>query len=198
MDPTFEEEGAQDSHPGQALLALARAAEKKVCAADKAKLAQARRFYRQRFRYKRSWAHVCWLTQAAVAWWRVDRDAEAARFAFEVCDWALTHQSEKTGAFLNGHQSDTPGYTTALYLQALAAAAELAKGLRDRARQRRYLDAYSRGVAFLDSLVYQERDMPLLPNSRLALGGVRTSLVKSEVRVDSVQHALAALLSGPR
>jgi hypothetical protein len=32
----------------------------------------------------------------------------------------------------------------------------------------------------------------------LALGGVRTSLVKSEIRVDSVQHALAALLGMPR
>jgi hypothetical protein len=169
-----------------------------VCAPDEAKLALARWFYRHRFLYKRSWEQVCWLTQAAVAWWRVDRDAEAARFAFEICDWALTHQSKKTGAFLNGHQPDSPGYTTALYLEALAAGAELAAGLRDRARQRRYLDAYARGTAFIDSLVLQERDAPLLPNPRLAIGGVRTSLVQSEVRVDSVQHALAALLAAPR
>ena len=194
MDPTFDDDAFQDSYPGQALLALARAAEKKVCAPDEAKLAQARRFYRHRFRHKRHWEQVCWLTQAAVAWWRVDKDAEAARFAFEICDWALTYQSEKTGAFLNEHQPHTPGYTTALYLEALAAAAELAAGLRDRARQQRYLKASARGVAFLDTLVLQERDAPLLPNPRFALGGVRTSLVQSEVRVDSVQHALAALL----
>jgi hypothetical protein len=165
-----------------------------VCTADKEKLAQARRFYRHRFMLKRHWDQVCWLAQAAVAWWRVDRDAESARFAFEICDWALTYQSEKHGGFLNDHQPDTPGYTTALYLQALAAGIELAAGLRDRARQQRYKDAYARGVAFLDALVLQERDVPLLPNPRFALGGVRTSLVKSEAQVDSVQHALAALL----
>jgi len=194
MDPAFDDDSFQDGYPGQALLALARAAEKKVCAADPEKLARARRFYRHRFLLKRHWDQVCWLPQAAVAWWRVDRDAEAARFAFEICDWALKYQSEKSGAFLNDHQPDTPGYTTALYLQALAAGIELAAGLRDRARQQRYKDAYAQGLAFLDTLVFQERDVPLLPNPRFALGGVRTSLVQSEVRVGSVQHALAALL----
>jgi hypothetical protein len=106
----------------------------------------------------------------------------------------LKYQSEKTGAFLNDHQPDTPGSTTALYLEALAAGIELALGLRERSRQQRYMDAYARGVAFLDALVYQERDVPLLPNPRFALGGVRTSLVRSEVQVGAVQHVLAALL----
>ncbi|HYI02559.1 MAG TPA: hypothetical protein VD972_41870 [Hyalangium sp.] len=194
MDRAFDDDSFQDAYPGQALLALARSAEKKVCAPDKEKLAQARRFYRHRFLHKRHWDQVCWLTQATVAWWRVDRDAEAGRFAFEICDWALKYQSEKTGAFLNDHQPDTPGYTTALYLQALAAGIELAAGLRERARQKRYMDAYAQGIAFLDTLVYQERDVPLLPNPRYALGGVRTSPMQSEVRAGSVQHALAALL----
>ena len=110
----------------------------------------------------------------------------------------LKYQSEKTGAFLNDHQHDTPGSTTALYLEALAAGIELAAGLRERARQQRYMDAYARGIAFLDTLVYQERDVPLLPNPRLALGGVRKSVVRSEIRVGSVQHALAALLGMQR
>lgn len=198
MDPAFDDDSFQDGYPGQALLALARAAEKKVCAPDKDKLARARHFYRSRFHLKRHWDQICWLPQAAVAWWRVDRDAEAARFAFEICDWALTYQSEKHGAFINDHQPDTPGYTTALYLQALAAGLELAVGLKDRARQQRYKAAYARGVAFLDSLILQERDVPLLPNPKFALGGVRTSLVKSEVQVGSVQHALAALLGQKR
>jgi hypothetical protein len=95
--------------PGQALLALALAAEKKVCAVDKVRLAQARRFYRHRFRHKRHWGQVSWLAQAAAAWWRVDRNPESASLAFEICDWALAYQSEKSGASLNDHQSDTPG-----------------------------------------------------------------------------------------
>lgn len=195
LDPAADDDVFQDYFPGQALLALALAAEKKVCAADKVRLAQARRFYRHRFHHKRHWGQVSWLAQAAAAWWRVNRDAEAARFAFEICDWALSYQSEKTGAFLNDHQSDTPGYTTALYLEALGAAARLAESLRERPRRQRYLDACARGVAFLDALVIQERDAALLPNLGWALGGVRASLVQSEVRVDFVQHALLALLA---
>lgn len=195
LEPSADDDSCQDFMPGQALLALALAAQEKVLAPEAAKLAQARRFYQHRFRYKRHWDQVPWLTQAAVAWWRVDRQAEPARFALEICDWVLGFQSEMTGAFLNDHQPDAPGATTALYLEALAAGAELAAGLRERARQRRYLEACARGAAFLDGLVLQERDAALLPNPRQAIGGVRSSLERSEVLVEFVQHALMALLA---
>jgi orotate phosphoribosyltransferase len=194
LNPASDDDACQDSMPGQALLALARAAEAKVHPADEAKLAQAWRFYRHRFRYRRHWDQVPWLTQAAAAWWRVDRDAQRARLAFDICDWALGYQAERTGAFLNEHQPDTPGATTALYLEALAAAATLAAGLRERPRHKRYLEASARAVAFLDTLVLQERDAAALPNARQAIGGVRMSHERSEVQVDFVQHALSALL----
>lgn len=194
MDPANEPDELQDYFPGQALLALARAAEKKVCSPDRDRLARAWRFYRHRFQHKRDWGQVSWLVQAAAAWWRVEGDEAVARFAFEICDWALGYQSDKSGAFLNGHQPDTPGYTTAVYLEAIGVGARLADSLKDRSRRRRYLDACARGVAFLDRLVFQERDAVLLPNPRWALGGLRASLVRSEIRVDSVQHALMALL----
>jgi orotate phosphoribosyltransferase len=195
LNDTADDEACQDSMPGQALLALARAAEAKVHPVDEKKLARAWRFYHHRFRHRRHWDQVLWLTQAAAAWWRVDRDAGPARLAFELCDWALAHQSEKTGAFLTGQQPDTPGATTALYLEALGAAAGLAAGLRERPRHKRYLDASARAVAFLDSLVLQDRDVAQLPNARQALGGVRMSHERNEVHVDFVQHTLCALLA---
>ena len=198
MDPAFDDDSFQDGYPGQALLALARAAEKKVCAPDKAKLAQARHFYRTASTSSGTGIRSAGCRRPRWPGGAWTATPTSARFAFEICDWALTYQSEKHGGFLNDHQPDTPGYTTALYLQALEAGIELAAGLRDRARQQRYKDAYARGVAFLDTLVFQERDVPLLPNPKFALGGVRTSLVKSEVQVDSVQHALAALLGQKR
>jgi len=194
LNPTADDEACQDSMPGQALLALARAAEAKMHPVDEAKLALAWRYYRHRFHFRRHWDQVPWLTQAAAAWWRVDKDAQRARMAFEVADWALAYQSEKTGAFLNDHQPDTPGATTTLYLEALAASAALATGLREAARKKRYLEASARAVAFLDSLVLQERDAQSLPNARQALGGVRMSPGRNEVQVDFVQHALSALL----
>jgi orotate phosphoribosyltransferase len=194
MDRTIDDEAAQDSAPGLALLALARAAEEKVAAPDAAKLAQARRYYRHHFRHKYPGSQVSWLAQAAVAWWRVDRDAEAARLAFEICDHALEFQSEKTGAFLDERSPDDLGDPTAHYLEALSAASGLAAGLRDRARQQRYLKACTRGVAFLDSLVIQERDAARVPNPRQALGGVLASPEQGEIRMSLVQHTLMTLL----
>ena len=195
LDPAADTDEYQDYFPGQALLALARAAEKKLRAPDPARLARAWRFYRHRFRHKRDWGQVSWMAQAAAAWWRVEGDEETARFAFEICDWALGYQSDKSGAFLNDHQFDPPGYTTAVHLEAISAGAWLADRLGDRSRHGRYREACARGVAFLDRLVLQERDVALLPNPTWALGGVRASLVQSEIRVDFVQHALMALLA---
>jgi hypothetical protein len=194
MEPVADDDAAQDTAPGLALLALARAAQEKVSAPDEAKLARARRYYRHRFRHKHPGSQASWLAQAAVAWWRIDRDAEAARLAFEICDQALTCQSEKNGAFLDDRSPDELGDPTALYLEALATAAELAAGLRDRAREQRYLRACTRGVAFLDSLVIQERDAARVKNPRQALGGVLASPEQGEIRVDVVQHALMTLL----
>ena len=47
---------------------------------------------------------------------------------FEIADWLLGYQQDKTGAFINDHQADTPGYTTAVYLEGIAAALALADG----------------------------------------------------------------------
>jgi hypothetical protein len=49
-------------------------------------------------------------------------------------------------------------------------------------------------VQFLDSLVIQPRDVSLLPNPKMALGGLRRSARNSEICPDFVQHCLSALI----
>ena len=66
---------------------------------------------------------------------------------FEIADWLLAFQQDKTGAFINDHQPDTPGYTTAVYLEGIAAALAVA----DRDRYQRYLNSFNR--AGLGSLI---------------------------------------------
>ncbi len=61
-------------------------------------------------------------------------------------------------------------------------------------RAARYRAACDRALHFLDRLVYQDRDGPVLPNAAWAIGGVRTSLTASDVRIDYVHHALAAVI----
>ena len=70
------------------------------------------------------------MTQACCRLWRVRPEAEFAALAFEIVDWILGFQ-QKSGAFLNDHQPDTPGYTSALYLEALGSAACVALSLQD-------------------------------------------------------------------
>lgn len=184
----------QDYFPGQVLLALGTAARAELTSTDEVKLAHAFRYYRDRFRNRPHFGQVSWLAQACRAWWEVTAERCFAELAFEVADWILHFQQQKTGAFLNDHQSDTPGYTTALYIEGIAAAAALARETGDGPRHRDYLDSCRRGLQFLDGLIIQPRDATVLPNPAMALGGLRRSSRRSEVYVDFVQHYLAAVL----
>jgi orotate phosphoribosyltransferase/AMMECR1 domain-containing protein len=194
FDAAAEQDAYQDYFPGQVLLALAVAVREGLTALDEAALARAFRHYRHRFRARPHFGQVCWLTQCCAAWWSVRPDPDFAELAFEVTDWVLRFQQGKSGAFINDHQSDTPGYTSALYLEAAGAAANLARSAGLLRRQRDYLESCRRGLQFLDSLVIQPRDVSLLPNPQMALGGLRRSARNSEICPDFVQHCLSALI----
>jgi orotate phosphoribosyltransferase/AMMECR1 domain-containing protein len=193
-DEAIASDAYQDYFPGQLLLALAAAVRAGLTLLDEAKLALAFRYYRHRFHNRPHFGQVSWLAQACKACWRIKPDPCFAELAFEVADWILCFQQQRTGAFQNDHQSDTPGYTTALYLEGLAAAAWLAASTGNEPRHRAYLESCRRGLQFLDGLIIQPRDSSLLPNPALAIGGLRRSVLASEVCIDFVQHDLAALI----
>jgi hypothetical protein len=194
QDPAAASDAFQDYFPGQILLALGAAVEGGFTAWDDAKLSRAFRYYRHRFRHRPDFGQVSWITQACCRLWRVRPEPEFAELAFDIVEWILGFQQAASGAFLNGHQPDTPGYTTALYLEGIGAAASLARSLGDGERHRRYVDACRRGLRFLDGLIIQPRDRSLLPNPAMAFGGLRQSARNSAVRIDFAQHYLAALL----
>lgn len=180
----------QDYFPGQVMLALAMACEENASEVDEERLRRSFQYYRHRFRYKRHFGQVAWLMQAFSKWWQVTREQEFADLVFEIADWLLGYQQDKTGAFINDHQADTPGYTTALYLEGIAAALALADG----DQYQRYLNSFAQGFTFLDRLIIQKRDEAMLPNPDFALGGLRQGIHYSEVRTDFVQHSLSAIL----
>ena len=194
QDPASASDAFQDYFPGQVLLALATAIKNGLTACDDAKLFRAFRYYRHRFRHRPDLGQVSWMTQACCALWRVRPQPEFAELAFEIVEWVLQFQQLKSGAFLNAHQADTPGYTTVLYLEGIAAAASLALSIGDEERHRRYVESCRRGLQFLDGLIIQERDRSVLPKPAMAIGGLRRSVRGSTVYVDFVQHYLAALL----
>src|SRR6185436_308048 len=188
-------EAYQDYFPGQVLLALAVASEQNASTIDEERLRRSFQYYRHRFRYKRHFGQVTWLLQAFSKWWQVTGETHFADMTFEIADWLLGYQQDKTGAFINDHQSNTPGYTTAVYLEGIAAALDIAESLGDKLRRDAYFDCLTRGFGFLDQLIIQERDRAILPNIEWALGGLRQSLYYSEIRTDFVQHSLSAILN---
>lgn len=192
--PSDSPEAYQDYSPGQVLLALGAVAVTGDSERDDDALRRAFRYYRHRFRYRRHFGQVSWMMQAFARWRQVTADTDFSDFVFEVGDWLLGYQQEKTGGFINDHQPDAPGYTTALYLEGIGAALNLAASLGDSARAGKYGAAASRGFRFLDRLIIQQRDAPVLPNPNFAEGGLRQSIHRSEVRVDFVQHSLSAAL----
>jgi orotate phosphoribosyltransferase/AMMECR1 domain-containing protein len=192
-DPGAAQPAFQDYAPGQALLALAAAARAGLLDARSPAVERALRHYRMRFRQNRAWGAVSWLAQAYAAWGALLDDPVITAVAFEVADRAVPHQSLRTGGFLNDHQRDAPGATTALYLEGIAAARAAAERLGDAAREARYRAVCARGVGFLDELVYQERDAAVLPNPEWAVGGLRTAPTAGAVRLDYVHHALCAV-----
>jgi orotate phosphoribosyltransferase/AMMECR1 domain-containing protein len=221
-DPAAESDEFQDYFPGQLLLALAGAALAGIAPViitpvirapigedaghnddqgiyqqvqhNKDKLCRALRCYRHRYRYKRNFGQVSWMIQAARRWWQVTRDPAWAELAFEIGDWIRTFQLAKNGGFINDHQDDGPGYTTALYLEGIGAAAALAGEQGDRQRERDYLECCKDGLRFLRKLVIRPEHDTVLPAPDYALGGLRGSLTSSEIRIDFVQHSLAAVL----
>jgi AMMECR1 domain-containing protein/orotate phosphoribosyltransferase len=180
----------QDYFPGQVLLALATACEQNVSTIDEERLHRSFQYYRHRFRYKRHFGQVSWLLQAFSKWYQVTGEPHFADMTFEIADWLLGYQQDKTGGFINDHQPGTPGYTTAVYLEGIAAALSIADG----ARSETYFNACARGFRFLDQLIIQERDRSILPNPGYAIGGLRQGIYYSDIRTDFVQHSLSAIL----
>jgi AMMECR1 domain-containing protein len=187
-------EAFQDYFPGQVLLALAVACGQNASEIDEERLRRSFQFYRHRFRYKRHFGQVSWLLQAFSQWWRVTGETHFAEMVFEIADWLLGYQQEKTGGFINDHSAETPGYTTAVYLEGIAAALTVAASLNDKARHQTYFQSFARGLEFLDRLIIQERDAPVLPNPDYAIGGLRRGIYYSEIRTDFVQHSLSAII----
>jgi orotate phosphoribosyltransferase len=183
----------QDYLPGQVLLALAGASRNGSTEVDETKLKKAFQYYRHRFRYRRNFGQVSWLMQAFSAWWHLRREPAYSALVFEIGDWLLQYQQDKTGAFLSEDQPESPGYTTAIYLEGIGAGARLAE-VADQSRRRRYLAAYFQGLRFLHRITIQPQHASVLPNSDYAVGGLRMSLDSGFVRVDFVQHGLASLL----
>lgn len=188
------DEPYQDYIAGQVLLALALAAKQGLTTIERSKWKRMLSYYQHRCYYKRRADLVSWMVQGLGACWQLEPSTELARTIFALVDWILEYQSQLDGGFTTRQQKGRPDYMTAVYLEAVTVALNIAKQNLDQLHQERYQQACELGFAFLDKQTVQARDRSVLPNLAWAEGGLRESTTNSSMRIDFTQHALSAAL----
>jgi orotate phosphoribosyltransferase len=185
-----------DFLPGVALLAVAKYGEKMGENAWFESLAPQLKWYRRRFRLLHPWGMVGWQTQAWAAIHSLTGDPEHADFVFEIADWALDWQHERTGAFISDLSPTGPSFHTGFLAEGIAAAWMLALRLGDGERAARYAHSCKQALQFMNRLIIRPEDTVCMRDPDRAVGGVRGSLITSSVRIDFVSHTLYALIGG--
>lgn len=153
-------------------------------------------WYKRRFRLMHPWGLTWWHMQAWGAAYGSSGDEASAEFVFELADWAVDHQLEKTGAFLVGYSKTGPGFHTACVIEGIADAWQLAKLTEDPVREQKYRTAWTRGTQFMDQLIVRSEDTFFMQDPASAVGGVRLSPTSTCMRIDFTAHLLRALVKG--
>ena len=155
-------------------------------------------------RKKRNPAFVPWHTQACVSLFAHTGRREFARFALDISDWLLPMQqwdispADLPGRFYNPSRPDfgpPHAASTGAYMEGLADAAALARGLGDDGRLGAYELALNRGLRSLRQLQFRSpHDTYYIFKKNRVRGALRTEVYDNAIRVDSAAHALLAAI----
>ena len=155
-------------------------------------------WYQHRFRAVPGWGQAGWLPQGMSAVHRVTGDPAAAELAFAATDWAIERQLASNGAFLEDLSPDEPSFNTGFIAEGVADSWEIAIAVHDNARAARYGAAWSDAMRFMTRLIVYPEDVFALLAGQAAIGGVRCTQSRSDIRIDQVSHCLHALVTGAR
>ena len=196
----------QNFYPGEALLALCHEAAlgQAECAAA---ISRSFAFYRRHFQRYPDPGFILW---QADAWARACRlasggllagpsAASCADFVFEMADWLLPfqHHSADPADFEGGFRigGAPPGFSTAMYTEAIVRAFQIARLGQDDRRAEGYRRAALSGLRFLFRLQVTSDMAPLFRAPQLTVGGTTRSLIDFTMRNDFDQHTGTALLA---
>ena len=90
---------------------------------------------------------VGWHAQAWAAMHELTDHPDQARFVFEIADWALDWQHERSGAFITDLSPSGPSFHAAFLAEGIAAAWRLADRTGDRERASRYANSCAEALA---------------------------------------------------
>lgn len=195
----------QNFYPGEALLFWATSLAQQPDDALMARTLRSLSYYRNHFRKRPNPAFVPWHTQAATIILRLTGDQQWRDYIFEMNDWLLPHQQwgddvepDHCGRF---YSPSKPEYgpphasSTGVFLEGLVDAWSLAREAGDEIRARQYLQAIERGIRSIAQLQFTgASDTYYISRKQRVMGAIRTESDNNEIRIDNMQHALAALL----
>lgn len=130
---------------------------------------------------------------------------EIVDFVFEMNDWLIEKMEmweesafdDEKGQFYS-REHDYGGAhasATGVYIEGIVDAYEMAKIVGDVARKKRYALSLSRAIRSVMQLQYvDDVDMFYVTDRVRTKGGLRTTMMRNEIRVDNVQHVLMGLL----
>jgi hypothetical protein len=206
-DYPFNEERLLTFYSGEALLALAEYAahtgDQAVLAATEKSQAYYLTRYVEQIDQHYYPAYVPWHVQSLNALYQLTEKREYLEAAMTLTDRLLEMQDTGAaepyyrGRFFN---PATPQYgsphasSDAVYTEGLAHALEMAQGMGDVARVKRYSAALALALRNLDNLQYRGPRMYFSRCIPCVEGAFRIHTTDNKVRVDSTQHALDAFL----
>ncbi len=180
----------QEFLPGAAVWALAAWSRATGQALPDA-VAAARRHYGGRFAEQPGWGSP-WLAQGWAAAHDLTDDPQDAGLVFQVADWLVERQLDASGAFLEELSANEPSFNTGFVAEGVAAAWRTALRRKDRTRAARYESSWRRAMGFIRTLTLQPGDGFAFRRPGEAVGGVRCTLSRGDIRIDQVSHALHA------
>jgi hypothetical protein len=130
---------------------------------------------------------------------------ELVDFVFEMNDWLIEWMAvweksafdDEKGRFFSRERDYGGAHASAtgVYIEGIIDAYAMAKAVGDKKREELYRKTLARAIRSVMQLQYvDEVDMFYVTDREQTKGGLRTTVMRNEVRVDNVQHVLMGLL----
>ncbi|QND44438.1 hypothetical protein HB780_01135 (plasmid) [Rhizobium lusitanum] len=195
--------GNQNFYPGETLLLWSTLLDYQSTPELKEKFETSTSYYKEFFRNNPNPAFVPWHTMAQFKAFCRDENSDRADYIFEMNDFLVAIQqndisdkSDLTGSF---YDPARPEYgpphasSTAIYVESLIHALKIARHQNDKVRETRYLNSILLGFNNLNKLQFKsEAELFYVADKRRAFGGLRSNPFDNIIRIDNIQHALAA------
>ena len=152
------------------------------------------------FYYGEKWkshAFLPWTISAFASLYEQTGEQKYADYVFFLGDQLLTQQNLGTDE-VYGSFHGVPSANTGSYMEGLGDAIHIARLVKDERRLRLYQERAKMGYRWLFMLQYGESDAAALTRPDMALGGFRTTLTNSQLRIDNTQHAISSFAKGLR